>query len=77
MHIPGLKRCRERALLTQADLAERSGLSEVTINRLERGRNEARISTVRKLAAALDVAPSELLEQVQGCLLYTSDAADE
>ena len=66
MHIPGLKRCRERALLTQADLAERSGLSEVTINRLERGRNEARISTVRKLAAALDVAPSELLEQVQG-----------
>ena len=65
VHLPGLKRCRERALLTQAELAERSGVAEVTINRLERGRHEARFSTVRKLAAALGVEPDELVAQGQ------------
>jgi transcriptional regulator with XRE-family HTH domain len=66
MRLPGLRRCRESALLTQADLAERSGVSEVTINRLENNRHEARISTVRKLAEALRVEASELMESEQG-----------
>jgi transcriptional regulator with XRE-family HTH domain len=66
MRLPGLRRCREAALLTQADLAERSGVSEVTINRLENDRHEARISTVRKLAEALRVEAFELMESEQG-----------
>jgi transcriptional regulator with XRE-family HTH domain len=66
MRLPGLRYCRERALLTQADLAERSGVAEVTINRLENNRHEARISTVRKLAEALRVEASELMDPEQG-----------
>ena len=56
-----LRRARERRLLTQADLAARIGGSEATVNRLERGRNPARISTVRRLAEALGVPADELL----------------
>jgi len=66
MRLPGLRRCRERALLTQADLAERSGVAEVTINRLENDRHQARISTVRKLADALRIEASELMDSEQG-----------
>jgi transcriptional regulator with XRE-family HTH domain len=59
--IPRLRELRERALLTQADLAAKSGVSEVTINRVERGRHEPRISTARKLAEALGAKPAELM----------------
>ncbi|MBI2756333.1 MAG: helix-turn-helix transcriptional regulator [Chloroflexi bacterium] len=62
MGLPRLKEWRERRLLTQADLAERSGVAETTINRIENGHHEARFSTTRKLASALDVPPSELME---------------
>lgn len=63
MQLLRLRDLRLRAFLTQAELAERSGVSEVTINRLERGQQEARISTVRKLAAALGVDPAELADE--------------
>ena len=62
MQVPRLREARERAFLTQAELAEKSGVAETTINRLENGHHGARISTVRKLAAALGVAPAELVE---------------
>ncbi|GAC1487064.1 MAG: hypothetical protein NVS1B1_02590 [Candidatus Limnocylindrales bacterium] len=46
---------------TQADLAERSGLSERTVSDLERGlRATAYPSTARQLAAALQVGPTAL-----------------
>ena len=60
MEVPNLRRVRERRLLTQAELAARTGLQRVTINRLETGATRARISTVRRLAAALEVDPAEL-----------------
>ena len=60
MQIPRLKEHRERALLTQAELAERSGITEVTINRIENGRHEPRFATIRKLAAALDIPADQL-----------------
>jgi len=66
MRLPGLRNCRERALLTQAELAELSGVAEVTINRLENNRHTARISTVRKLAVALRVDATELTGPEQG-----------
>lgn len=56
-----LREVRERLLVTQADLAERTGIAEATISRLENGMQRPRISTVRKLATALDVAPEELI----------------
>ena len=48
-------------LLTQAELAEQAGVTESTVNRIEQGHQAARISTVRKLARALDVPPADLL----------------
>jgi transcriptional regulator with XRE-family HTH domain len=61
VRLPGLKPLRERAYLTQAALAEKSGVSEVTINRVEQGKHAARFSTIHKLAAALGVEPDALV----------------
>lgn len=56
-----LRAQRLRAFMTQQDLAQETGLAKSTISLLERGRQLARISTVRRLAEALDVDPGELL----------------
>jgi transcriptional regulator with XRE-family HTH domain len=46
-------------------LAEISGVSYDTINKLELGRRPAHASTIRKLAHALDVEPRELMKGEQ------------
>jgi transcriptional regulator with XRE-family HTH domain len=56
-----LKEWRQRRLLTQEDLSKKSGVGVNTIIRIEGGQ-WPRISTLRKLATALDVTPDELLE---------------
>ncbi len=57
-----LKDARRRAVLTQEELAEKSGVGVATIIRLERGQiEEPRVSTLRKLAGALDVDARELI----------------
>lgn len=56
-----LRQVREARFLTQADLAERSGVSRQTINRLEQGEIEARFKTLRQLADALEVQPATLI----------------
>jgi len=63
MRVARLKHWRERRLLTQADLAQKSGVSEVTIARLETRRHQARFSTIRKLAEALGVSADELADE--------------
>ena len=55
-----LKAVRESKFLTQEMLSERSGVSRPTIARLERGDEEARFSTIWKLAQALGVEPDAL-----------------
>ena len=55
-----LKELREQQLLTQKMLAERSGLSQVAIARIERNRAEPHFSTIHKLAAALNIEPAKL-----------------
>ncbi len=51
----------ERALTLRA-LAERSGVSYDTINKLELGQRPARLSTIRKLADTLGVEPRKLMK---------------
>ncbi len=51
----------ERALTLRA-LAERSGVSYDTINKLELGQRPARLSTIRKLADTLEVEPRKLMK---------------
>jgi XRE family transcriptional regulator, aerobic/anaerobic benzoate catabolism transcriptional regulator len=61
VRVPGLKRIRESRLLTQRELAEKAGISQVTVARIETGPGRAQLSTVRKLAAALECEPIELV----------------
>ena len=56
-----LKELRTGRFLTQRELARQAGISQVTIVRLEQGKQEPTFSTIRKLAAALGVEPSELV----------------
>ena len=55
-----LRQLREHEALTQRDLSERTGISINSISLIEQDKASARLSTVRKLADALGVHPSEL-----------------
>ena len=57
-----LKRQRTLKALTQAQLAERAGVTTATVARTERDEIEPRMTTLRKLAEALGIEPRELLE---------------
>jgi transcriptional regulator with XRE-family HTH domain len=56
-----LKAIRTRRLLTQEELAERAGVSAATVVNVERNKQEPQFRTIRKLAEALNVDPTELL----------------
>jgi transcriptional regulator with XRE-family HTH domain len=56
-----LKQVRTRRLLTQEELAEKAGVSAATVVNIERNNQEPQFRTIRKLARALDVDPTELL----------------
>jgi transcriptional regulator with XRE-family HTH domain len=51
--------------MSQEELAERSGVARDTISKLETGRRRAYPSTIRKLAAGLDVQPQMLMGGVE------------
>jgi transcriptional regulator with XRE-family HTH domain len=57
-----LRALRERQFLSHRDLAKRADVSPTTVLNLEASKVEAQRRTVRKLAKALDVEPSELVK---------------
>ncbi|MDP9486647.1 MAG: helix-turn-helix domain-containing protein [Actinomycetota bacterium] len=60
--LPGLRRARLSRDWTQGFLAEESGVTQVTISNLEKGKGKgARRETRRKLARALEVPEEDLL----------------
>jgi transcriptional regulator with XRE-family HTH domain len=61
-YLRGLRDARERALLTQEELAEKSGVTVSTISRLENGLQAARISTIRKLASVVETTADNLID---------------
>jgi transcriptional regulator with XRE-family HTH domain len=56
-----LRDLRVRRALTQEELAEKADVGTNTVARLERNESDPHMSTLRKLAWALDVDPSELV----------------
>lgn len=54
---------RKRRVLSQRDLANKTGLSRETICRIETGKLEPSPDTIRKIALALGVRPEELLKE--------------
>lgn len=59
--LPRLRDLRQREALTQEELPRKAGVTASTISLIESGFQEARASTVRKLADALGVKPVELM----------------
>jgi transcriptional regulator with XRE-family HTH domain len=58
-----LKELRREQVLSLRELEEKSGVSYNTIWRIEDGRQGAHPKTIRKLAEALGVRPSELIRE--------------
>ena len=58
-----LKTLRTLNALTQAELADRAGLTTAAVARIERDEVEPRPTTLRKLAKALSVQPRDLIEE--------------
>ena len=57
-----LRHARQRAVMTQAELAQAAGVALITANRLENDAiDNPRPETVRRLARALGVDPAWLL----------------
>ncbi len=54
---------RRKLGLTQAELAEKSGLSDRTYADIERGKVNMRIETFLRICQALDVTPNDILTE--------------
>jgi putative transcriptional regulator len=63
---PRIREARERAGLSQVELAERLGVTRKTIWNLETGRTLPNLATVFMLAAVLGVAWSALYTEKKG-----------
>ena len=60
-----LRRLRELRILSQRELAKKSGVNTTTINRIERGKQRPIPKTIRKLAVALEVTIEEMMSEQQ------------
>lgn len=65
MDLPHLRNFRRRAVMSQDQLAEKSGVARDTISKLETGRRKAYPTTIRKLATGLEVEPQILVGGVE------------
>ncbi|MBS1507018.1 MAG: helix-turn-helix transcriptional regulator [Bacteroidetes bacterium] len=63
-----IKELREERGLSQQELADYSELDRSYISDMERGRYNATLHTIYKLAEVLKVAPNKLLERVDSLL---------
>ncbi len=63
VNVERLRELRREHVLSLRELEEKSGVSYNTIWRIEAGRQGAHQRTIRKLAAALGVRPSELIRE--------------
>ena len=59
---PNLREARLGLKLTQEQVAERSGVHATEVSRIEAGKRDPRVSTVERLAKAVEVRPGQLLE---------------
>jgi len=55
-----LKELRKSHYISQEDLAKLADTTASTINRLEKGKQAPRYGTIRKIAKALGVKPSDI-----------------
>jgi transcriptional regulator with XRE-family HTH domain len=63
---PNLREARERLELTQEQVAERSGVYAGEISRIEAGKRDPQVSTVARLAKAVEMKSGQLLDGLPG-----------
>lgn len=68
-----LRRKREKADISQEELAERAGLHRNTLGLLERGQGAPTLVVVEKLAAALGTTMAKLVGEVERAKLPASE----
>ena len=61
VYLARLRFWRERAALTQTELAAKARLTQVHLSRIERCEVQPRPPTIRRLAEALGVRPADLM----------------
>jgi len=59
---PNLREARERLGLTQEQVGERSGVHTGEVSRIELGKRDPQVSTLERLARAVEVTPGQLLD---------------
>ena len=57
-----LQSVRVAKSITQAKLAERTGIPQSGLSNIERGKNDITVSTMIRICSALDVNPAELFQ---------------
>ena len=83
MDLRRLRGFRQQAVLSQEELARKSGVARDTISKLETGQRGAYPTTIRKLAAGLGVEPRLLLggveyfDEPEGPAVEPSDESDK
>jgi transcriptional regulator with XRE-family HTH domain len=55
---------RSRLQLSQTQVSGRSGIHSSEVSRIERGLRDPRLSTIIRLARAMDVTPARLLDGI-------------
>ena len=63
MDVPHLRQLRRQAILTQEQLAHKSGVARDTTSKLETGKRRAYPPKMPPLAASLEVEPRELIQE--------------
>jgi len=56
-----IKHRRQQAVLTVRELAEKASITPTTLSSIETGKHSPRPATIRKIAAALGIQPTELV----------------
>lgn len=57
-----LRAARKKLDLSQIEVAQRSGVEQGEVSRIERGIRDPQVSTLEKLAAAVEIPPGRLLD---------------
>jgi len=57
-----LREARERLGLTQEQVAQRSGVHATEVSRIEAGKRDPQVSTLERLAKAVEMKPGRLLD---------------